>query len=92
MIIIKIKRLGMKHHIKTKPKKLIIECLACSEEIYVGHNPIIGNIITCGSCDTMFEIIDLEPVLIDWPYFDDDYGVYGDDEGIYDEVDDKFGY
>jgi hypothetical protein len=57
--------------IKTKPMRKTIDCLLCSQEIYIGSNPKIGNFISCDNCDSQFEIIDLEPVLIDWFYFDE---------------------
>jgi hypothetical protein len=61
----------MDYQIKTK--KTTVECLSCSEVIDVGRSPKIGSIVTCSSCDSPFEIIELDPLLIDWPYYDDDY-------------------
>ncbi|MFN2236380.1 MAG: hypothetical protein ACK2U1_19290 [Anaerolineales bacterium] len=80
----------MKHDQKAYSKKETVECLACDEEVYVGKNPKIGNFVTCHHCDATFQIIDIEPVLIDWPYDEDDefedYEDYSDDdEGYYDE-------
>ena len=49
------------------------ECLYCGEDVYVGRNPQVGNFITCDGCDSQFEIIDLEPIMVDWPYYEDDY-------------------
>lgn len=79
----------MKHQIKIKSKKTTIECLSCSKDINIDRNPKIGDFVYCNRCDSRFEIIDLDPVMVDWPYYDDDYG---DDEGRYDDVDDEFGY
>lgn len=68
--------------------KLMVECLACEDNVFVGRNPIFGSYVTCNSCDAEFQIIDLNPVLIDWPenddYTDDEEGYYDD---IYDELD-----
>ena len=64
---------------KTISKKGTVECLACEEDVYVGLNPRIGNYIICSSCDSEFQIIDLKPVMIDWPYEDD----YEDEEEAY---------
>ena len=76
----------MKHQQRTanKVKNIRVECLDCGEAIYIRRNPTIGNIVTCDSCDSQFEIVELEPIMIDWPY---DYE-YDDDENIYDEDDD----
>jgi hypothetical protein len=72
----------MKNQTNTKSKKTMVECLNCSEDIYVGGNPKVGNFVTCKNCDSLFEIVDLEPISIDWPYDDDDYG---DDDDLYDD-------
>lgn len=72
----------MKHQIRTKPQKMTVECLNCSEDIYIGDKSKVGNFVTCKSCESLFEIIDLDPVMIDWYYYDDDYG---DDDDLYDD-------
>ena len=77
----------MKYHEKTRPKKATVECLACDEDVYVGRNPKVGNFVTCHHCDETFQIIDIAPILIDWP-LDDDYTV--DEEGYYDDVYDEY--
>jgi hypothetical protein len=67
---------------KTKKKRTVV-CLLCGEDIYIGHNPHIGSRIICDRCDTQFEIVDLDPVLVDWLYhddFDDDDDIEDDDE------------
>jgi transcription elongation factor Elf1 len=72
----------MKHQIKIQPKKATVECLSCNRDINVGHNTKIGSIVTCVRCNMSFEIIELNPLLIDWPYYDDDYfdGDYSDED------------
>jgi hypothetical protein len=47
----------------------------------VGVNPTIGKFITCKNCESVYEIINIDPVMIDWPYYEDDYL---DDEDLYD--------
>lgn len=71
----------MKSHVSVKPKKTTIECLLCDKDIYIGNNANLGKFITCKSCESVFEIINLDPVMIDWPYDDDD--------GFYDDFDDE---
>ena len=78
----------MKHHTKPHPKNETVECLSCEEDVYVGRNPKIGKYVVCNNCDATFQIIDIEPVLIDWPEDDDDYT--DDDAGFYDDVYDEF--
>jgi transcription elongation factor Elf1 len=66
----------------TKSMKAVVECLYCGEDIQIFINPKSGSFITCNKCSSQFEIIDLEPVTIDWPYYDDDY--VDDDDAYYD--------
>lgn len=75
----------MKPQIKIKPKKLTVGCLLCSKDFYVEYNPKLGKFITCKNCETVFEIINIDPVMIDWPYYDDD-------EGFYDMIEDEYDY
>ncbi len=76
----------MKQKTKSISKKLMVECLACEDDVYIGSNPKIGSYVICNSCDAEFQIIDLDPVLIDWPEYDD---YTDDDEGYYDDVYDE---
>ena len=72
----------MNYKMNPKSKKIMVECLNCNEDIYVGNNPRVGNFITCKRCDSVFEIIELDPVMVDWPYSDDDDD---NDEDLYDD-------
>jgi transcription elongation factor Elf1 len=74
----------MKTQIKFNQKKMFVECLLCSENIDVSDNPKISKFITCKNCESIFEIITLDPVMIDWPYYDD--------EGFDDDFDDDYDY
>lgn len=64
---------------------MIVECLSCGEDVYIGHNPKVGSFITCKSCDSLLEIVDLDPIMIDWPYYDDD-------ESSFDSMEDESDY
>ena len=76
----------MKQKTRTRSKNEVVECLACEDDVFVGRNPKIGNFVVCHNCDAAFQIIDLKPVLIDWPDYDD---YTDDDEGYYDDVYDE---
>ena len=54
----------------TKSMKAVVECLYCGEDIQIYTNPKSGSFVTCNKCSSQFEIIDIEPVMIDWPYYD----------------------
>ena len=81
----------MKHQDKIRPQKDTVECLVCEEHVYVGRNPKIGSLVTCHNCDANFQVIDIEPVLIDWPFDEDEddefdeHEDYDDDESYYDD-------
>ena len=79
----------MKQQTKTRSKKMIVGCLACEDEIFVGRDSKIGSYIYCNTCDAEFQIIDIKPVLIDWPD-DDDY--YDGKEGYYDDINEENDY
>jgi len=63
----------MKPRINTNQKSKVVECLLCYRDINIGVNPNISKFITCKNCEMVFEIINLDPIMIDWPYYDDDY-------------------
>lgn len=71
----------MKSQYKIRQENIIVKCLLCNKIIDVGVNPIIGKFITCKNCESVYEIINIDPVMIDWPYYEDDYL---DDEDLYD--------
>ena len=62
----------MKRQMKVQTDKGIVECLSCDGLIHVGGNPKIGGLVTCDSCDESFEIIDINPLMVDWIMYDDD--------------------
>lgn len=55
----------MKYQMKAKPKKMMVECLSCGADVYVGRSLKLGEIVKCHSCDSKFEVVDMEPILID---------------------------
>ncbi|UCD41078.1 MAG: hypothetical protein JSV69_10875 [Chloroflexota bacterium] len=71
----------MKSQIKTTHKDSIVKCLLCNSMINLGFNYKVGKFITCKNCEMVYEIINIDPVMIDWPYHDDDYI---DNDDLYD--------
>jgi transcription elongation factor Elf1 len=63
--------------IKTNHKDSIVKCLLCNKMIDLGLNYKVGKFITCKNCEMVYEIINIDPVMIDWPYYND--GDYYDD-------------
>jgi len=74
----------MNKKMKVKRQKEIVECLSCGANIFVGSKIRIGTTVECGRCDSIFEVIDLDPMSIDWLY-DDEY----EDETYFDEDDES---
>lgn len=59
------------------------ECPSCGEMVYFEKNPTIGQYVTCRFCDEQLEVIELDPVILDWPFVDEDLEYeddYADDE------------
>jgi alpha-aminoadipate carrier protein LysW len=59
-------------------------CPSCDKAVNLSGDPEIGQRITCPSCQTELEVIDVEPVELDWAYdYDDDW----DDDEDWDDDD-----
>ena len=63
--------------------KVSAECPSCGEMVFFTKRPEIGEYVECKYCEEALEVIDLEPVLLDFPLeedgYDDDYD-YDDDD------------
>ena len=59
------------------------ECPSCEGKIQIAK-PHLGMHVTCGHCKMVWEVVWMDPVELDWPYFegedDDEYGSYEDDD------------
>ncbi len=63
-------------------------CPSCGETIKLTGQPRIGQKITCRYCDESLEVIDVNPIELDWAYYededdwedDDDFEDYDDDD------------
>ena len=51
-------------------------CPSCGEDIKIQDNPKLGQRLLCQHCDAELEVIELDPVELDWA----DYGDYDDYE------------
>ena len=43
-------------------------CPQCDEQIRFEETPDIGDIVRCPTCDTRLEVVDLNPIELDWPW------------------------
>ena len=65
--------------------KIMSECPSCGETVIFERKPTLGQFIDCPFCEEFLEVIDLDPLLLDWPIEDGDYD---DDEDDFYEDDD----
>jgi hypothetical protein len=43
-------------------------CLECDHELDLGNQPQVGRRVKCDYCETQLEIINTEPLELDWIY------------------------
>ena len=48
------------------------ECPQCEKDVAVGSHPAIGKVVRCDGCRVELEIVQLDPIELDWPLIDDD--------------------
>ncbi len=74
-------------------KTLFAPCPACGAKVYFKARPEVGETYTCSSCDASLEVIENEPLVLEWIFeedeyeYDDEYDedlMYDDDEEDYD--------
>lgn len=73
----------MKPQTKPRQNDTLVSCLLCNKVIDLGFNYKVGKFITCKNCEMVYEIINIDPVMIDWPYYDADDDFYDDIEKEY---------
>ena len=63
---------------KPRPKKSQGECPACRKYVFIGHSPQVGSGVICTRCHTELQIVDLNPVSLDWISDEQDYYEFDD--------------
>jgi alpha-aminoadipate carrier protein LysW len=48
----------------------VIDCLDCGYEIPLGAGPWLGQLIRCHNCGAELEIINVDPLELDWAYLE----------------------
>ena len=66
----------------------IAECPSCGTLIEIGQKPKMGQQVTCTACDTVLEVVWLDPLELDWVYDDEDEEYF--DEGDYELEDSDY--
>lgn len=63
-------------------------CPSCGETMRLAEKPKLGEKITCPECGEVLEVVELNPVELDWAFDDDEYYDDYDDDDDYDDYDD----
>lgn len=58
----------------------LAECPSCDARIRVSNPTKLGKRVTCPSCGDLLEVVELEPIELDWIYDDDDDDWDDDDD------------
>lgn len=67
-------------------------CPECMNRIRFKQMPELGELVHCPKCSTLLEVVDDEPILLDWAEgFDDDVD-YDDDDAQAGEDEEGFDY
>jgi lysine biosynthesis protein LysW len=56
----------------TKTQAAIARCPDCGEKIRLQGRIYVGKEVICPDCDAVLEVIDTEPVELDWAFDDED--------------------
>ena len=54
-------------------------CPSCGDEIRLRSQPGVGQQVLCPYCGAELEVIALDPVELDWVYYDEDFEEEWDD-------------
>ena len=63
----------------TKAQVAIARCPDCGERIQLQGRVYVGREVVCPDCDAVLEVVDTEPIELDWAY-DDEYDDEDEDE------------
>lgn len=63
------------------------ECPSCGTFIQVGGKPKMGQQMVCSACDSVLEVVWLDPIELDWAYADEEDDL-DDDELDFEDPDD----
>ena len=61
-------------------EKIEADCPSCGELIYFDRQPRLAELVYCWYCEEELEVIGIDPVLLDYPFEDEDF----DEENVED--------
>jgi lysine biosynthesis protein LysW len=62
-------------------------CPECDEDIRISGTPKLGKIVVCPQCGTRLEVVELDPLELDWAF--DEPEDWDDEESDYEDEDDE---
>ena len=45
-------------------------CIDCEEPIRLDSRPMVGDVVLCCNCGTEYEVINADPIELDWTYLE----------------------
>ena len=69
-------------------KNLIAICPACGAKVPFKVQPKVEQVLDCPSCDAALAVIAVDPIELEWMFYEDEY----EEEGDYDYEDDDYDY
>ena len=76
------------------PREQKAFCPECNGNVTFKRTPWLGEKVTCRHCDTDLEVVDLNPIELDWTFDQDDDDDFADyeyeDNGEYEEYAEDF--
>ena len=51
---------------------LYTTCPGCDDEMYIPGRPRVGTFVTCKTCEAELEVVEVNPLELDWRQMDDD--------------------
>ena len=67
-------------------KNVAVICPACGARFTLQSAPQVDQVMDCPSCEAALVVVSLNPVELEWVFYDDEFE--GDDDFDYDEDDD----
>jgi lysine biosynthesis protein LysW len=65
-------------------------CAECDEDIQIPGRPRLGQKVSCPHCGAQLEVVDLEPLELDWVFDDEDEDdEFEDSDDSFDDDDDE---
>lgn len=55
-------------------------CPGCDQNIYFRKTPKLGDIVYCDNCEADLEVVNVNPIELDWPWEEEEEEDYEDED------------